>query len=152
MDSSRGCTQCCRDMRSHSCISRRTFLGTSAAAFLGLPGRLRQTARPDIVIRNGTIFDGLGKAGVDGDLAIAGGRITAIGRRLAERGVEEIDARGLAVAPGFIDIHSHADSSLSDDPRAESVIRQGVTTIVAGQDGSSRAPRSGGDSFAPLLA
>src|SRR5205085_1352622 len=48
-----------------------------------------------------------------------------------------------AVAPGFIDIHSHGDGSLWDDPRAESVVRQGVTTIVVGQDGSSRAPTGG---------
>ena len=53
----------------------------------------------------------------------------------------------MAVAPGFIDIHSHADGSLFSDPRSESVIRQGVTTIVVGQDGGSRFPsrRSGDD-------
>src|ERR1700719_179162 len=61
-------------------------------------------------------------------------------RFVATRGTAEIDARGLAVAPGFIDAHSHGDGSLNADPRAESLIRQGVTTIVVGQDGSSRAP------------
>ena len=62
-----------------------------------------------------------------------------MGPRIAERGTEEIDARGLAVAPGFVDLHSHGDGSINDDPRMESVVRQGITTIVAGQDGSSRA-------------
>ena len=73
------------------------------------------------------------------DVAISGALITAVGVRLASRGREEIDARGLAVAPGFVDIHSHGDSNLMEDPRAESVIRQGITTIVSGADGGSRA-------------
>ena len=84
------------------------------------------------------LFDGTGARGIERDLAISNGRIAAIGTRLAH-GAEEIDARGLAVAPGFIDMHSHGDGSLADDPRAESVIRQGITTIITGQDGGSRA-------------
>jgi N-acyl-D-amino-acid deacylase len=136
-------------------ISRRRFLGSTAASMLALsrvPAESRQTGQADLVIRNGRIYDGTGAAAIDGDVAIRGGRISAIGFRLSARGAEEIGARGLAVAPGFIDIHSHADGSLSDDPRAESVIRQGVTTIVAGQDGSSRAPRGADASFAAALA
>ena len=74
------------------------------------------------------------------DVAIGRGRVTAVGPMLRGRGAEEIDARGRAVAPGFVDIHSHGDGTLWDDPRAESLVRQGVTTIVVGQDGSSRAP------------
>jgi N-acyl-D-amino-acid deacylase len=73
---------------------------------------------------------------------IAGGKIVSLARRASDRGTIEIDARGMAVAPGFIDIHSHGDGTLWADPRAESLVRQGVTTIVVGQDGSSRAPRS----------
>lgn len=87
------------------------------------------------------MFDGTGAAGIEADVAIAGARIADVARRIADRGTEEIDARGLAVAPGFIDIHSHGDGSMDEDPRQESVVRQGVTTIVVGQDGSSRAPR-----------
>jgi N-acyl-D-amino-acid deacylase len=130
--------------------SRRSFLARAAAGgaiALGarpllavsraVDGKLR--AAYDLVIRGGTVFDGSGAAGFQADVAITGGRIAQISRRIADRGTEEIDARGLAVAPGFIDIHSHGDGSLEADPRAESLVRQGITTIVVGQDGSSRA-------------
>ena len=128
--------------------SRRTFLRTAGGALLGaaLPVPAAAWVRPraaraDLVIRGGTVFDGTGAAGRELDVAIAGGRIEAVGARLAA-GAEEIDARGLAVAPGFIDIHSHADGTLFADPAAESVIRQGVTTVVVGQDGGSPFPRA----------
>src|SRR5688572_3222350 len=126
-------------------MRRRDFLATAGAALaslgcgggrVSLPGR----SRWDLVVRNGTIIDGSGGAPFEGDVAIADGRIAAIGRALSGAGGDEIDARGLAVAPGFIDIHSHADGTLFDDPRAESVIRQGVTTVIVGQDGGSRGP------------
>src|SRR5215216_6638275 len=125
--------------------TRRDFIRTSGslAVIAGAPSIiLRSRAAADIVIRNGTVFDGLGGAGKELDVVIAAGRITSVARRTTERGAIEIDARGKAVAPGFIDIHSHGDGSLWEDPRGESLIRQGVTTIVVGQDGSSRAPRS----------
>ena len=115
------------------------------------PALLRLGADHAVVVRGGTVYDGLGGEGMVRDVAIANGRIVAIAPRVAERGTEEIDAKGMAVAPGFIDIHSHADGSLVDDPRAESVIRQGITTIVGGQDGSSRGV-DGPDSFAGYLA
>ena len=89
------------------------------------------------------MFDGLGTPGREADVVISAGRIVSVMRRATEQGTVEIDARGLAVAPGFIDIHSHGDGSLWQDPRAESLVRQGITTIVVGQDGSSRAPRVG---------
>ncbi len=125
--------------------TRREFLTRGSTALAGVacaPALRLVSARDhDLVIRGGTVFDGRGGEGIDGiDVAISGGRITAVGPSLAGRGAEEVDARGRAVAPGFIDIHSHGDGTLWDDPRAESLIRQGVTTIVVGQDGSSRAP------------
>ncbi len=114
---------------------------------LGAPAILRSTSRAgaDIVVRNGLVFDGLGTPGRPLDVVIAKGRIVSLARKATERGAVEIDARGLAVAPGFIDIHSHGDGNLWEDPRAESLIRQGITTIVVGQDGSSRAPRATGE-------
>ncbi len=110
---------------------------------LVLPWRRRYA----LVIRGGTVFDGLGSPGIEADVAIDNGRVVAIGKNLQDEGAVVIDARGMAVAPGFIDIHSHGDGSLWTDPRAESIVRQGVTTIVVGQDGSSRAPagRADGD-------
>lgn len=129
--------------------SRRDFLRSSTAAAAVLAGSpallLRSRADADIVIRNGTVFDGLGGPGREADVVIAAGRISKIAARATDRGAVEIDARGRAVSPGFIDIHSHGDGSLWDDPRAESLVRQGITTIVVGQDGSSRAPRGGSE-------
>ena len=125
--------------------TRRDFLrtATSAAAAIaaGPAIHLRSRAAADIVIRNGAVFDGTGAAGREMDVVITSGKIAAATRRASERGAVEIDARGRAVAPGFIDIHSHGDGSLWEDPRSESLVRQGITTIVVGQDGSSRAPR-----------
>jgi len=128
--------------------TRRDFLRTTgaAAAMIGAPAIiLRSRAGADIVVRNGLVFDGLGTPGRTLDVVIAKGRIVSLARKASERGAVEIDARGLAVAPGFIDIHSHGDGSLWEDPRAESLVRQGITTIVVGQDGSSRAPRATGE-------
>ena len=116
---------------------------------LGGAGTPFGSVRPnhDLIIRGGTVFDGSGAEGRVSDVAISGGRIAEIGSRLAASGKEEIDARGLAVAPGFVDIHSHGERNMVEDPRVESVVRQGVTTIVAGADGSSRPTGSPANSF-----
>jgi N-acyl-D-amino-acid deacylase len=134
-------------------ITRRGFLEAGSAALAAtLPWQSTQARRYDLVVRGGTVFDGTGAAGRTLDIGVRGGRIVALARRLSGSAADELDVTGLAVAPGFIDIHSHGDGNLTGDPRAESVIRQGVTTIVVGQDGSSRVPnRSGQTSFAPLF-
>ncbi len=106
----------------------------------------------DLVIRGGMVYDGTGAEGTVLDVALASGRISEIAPRIASRGREEIDARGLAVAPGFIDIHSHGDENMEEDPRIESMIRQGVTTMVVGADGSSAATGSARKSFASYFA
>jgi N-acyl-D-amino-acid deacylase len=144
--------------------SRRTFIVTGTAAVGGLLSADVLHALPfakapftprradhDLVVRGGTVVDGTGASARRADVAIDGGRITAIAPRLPDRGKEEIDATGLIVSPGFIDIHSHADGSLSEDPRAESVVRQGITTIVVGADGSSRATGAPDRTFSALF-
>src|SRR5215468_12091836 len=94
----------------------------------------------DILIRGGTLIDGSGAPGARGDLAIAGGRIAALGASLDGRADQVIDADGLAVTPGFIDIKTHSDFVLPINPRAESKVRQGVTTEIIGHCGFSVAP------------
>lgn len=133
-------------------MQRRAFVGATGSALLsvGLAPAIHLRAPYDLVIRHGTLFDGTGRPGVAGDLALRGGRIAAMGR-VSEKGSDEIDAKGLAVAPGFLDIHSHGGGSLDADPRAESLIRQGITTIVEGQDGSSSG-LGGERSFAAYFA
>jgi len=94
-----------------------------------------------VLIRHVLIYDGSGRAPFRGDIRVQGDRIIAIGPNLQPRTNETtIDAAGLAVAPGFIDMHSHAGSGIFKDPTADVVIRQGVTTILAGQDGESEFP------------
>jgi N-acyl-D-amino-acid deacylase len=93
----------------------------------------------DVVIRHGTIYDGSGKAPYVADVAIKGERIAAVGNWENVRGKTEIDASGLAVAPGFINMLSWATESLIEDGRSESDIRQGVTLEVFGE-GESMGP------------
>ncbi len=93
----------------------------------------------DILIRGGTLYDGAGNPGAAGNVAIARGRIAAIGH-LNGAAQRIIDAPGLAVAPGFIDIKTHSDFTLPINPKAESKVRQGVTTEIVGHCGFSVAP------------
>ncbi|MET0633252.1 MAG: D-aminoacylase [Xanthobacteraceae bacterium] len=93
-----------------------------------------------ILIRGGLLLDGSGAAGTRGDVAIRDGRIAAIGTQLAGDAAKVIDAEGLAVAPGFIDIKTHSDFTLPINPKAESKVRQGVTTEIVGHCGFSVAP------------
>lgn len=93
----------------------------------------------DLILRNGTVYDGSGAAPAAGDVAIVGDSIVAVGDLGRATATEEIDVEGLAVAPGFINMLSWATTSLLHDPRSQSDIRQGVTLEVFGE-GSSMGP------------
>ena len=97
----------------------------------------------DTVLRRATIHDGTGAPAIIGDLAIDAGRIVSVGVPVEEdRAHESIDVRGLAVAPGFIDLHTHSDVSLLSEPGCISAIEQGITTQAVGLCGFSAGPLS----------
>jgi N-acyl-D-amino-acid deacylase len=101
-----------------------------------------QTPTYDVLIRGGRILDGTGNPWFSADVAIANGRIAAIGRLDGATARRVVDARGLYVVPGFIDLHSHADEGLGS-PRTQvnpNMLMQGVTTVVVNQDGRSPWP------------
>src|SRR5688572_1789052 len=100
-------------------MTRMCRMGLAAAAFASLVA-VAHTQQPqyDIVITGGRVIDGTGAPGRTADVAIAGGKIAAIGSIPRTAAREAIDATGLVVAPGFIDVHTHADD-VADTPRAE---------------------------------
>ncbi len=89
----------------------------------------------DVVIRHGRVIDGTGNPAFHADVAVKGGRIVRLGK-VDGKGATEIDATGLVVAPGFIDVHTHADE-LPEQPLAENFLRMGVTSVVVGNCGGS---------------
>jgi N-acyl-D-amino-acid deacylase len=91
----------------------------------------------DILIKNGKIIDGTGNNWYYGNLAIKNGKITAIGKNIKGTATKTIDATGLIVAPGFIDVHTHSEN-IVDKPTADNFIYDGVTTLVTGNCGSSK--------------
>ena len=103
----------------------------------------------DLILRNGTIVDGSGAATYIGDLAIAGDRITGVGT-VAASAKTEIDVSRLAIAPGFVDVHSHDDAAVVRDPAVDFKIMQGVTTDVIGNCGAGVAPTT--DAFRQFYA
>jgi N-acyl-D-amino-acid deacylase len=96
----------------------------------------QQRARYDIVISGGTVVDGTGSPGRRADVALKDGKVVAIGRIAAAAGASSIDAAGLVVAPGFIDVHTHADH-LAERPLAANFVHMGVTSVIAGNCGGS---------------
>ncbi len=100
----------------------------------------------DLLISNGRVVDGTGAAWYRADVAVSADTIVRIAPRLAGTAARTIDAHGAVVAPGFIDIHTHARRGIFDVPTAANYVRQGVTTVIEGPDGSSPVP------LAPFLA
>jgi N-acyl-D-amino-acid deacylase len=110
-----------------------------AVAAVAVPARA-QGPRP-VLIRGATVLDGTGAAGRVADVRVAGGRIVAVAPRVAAvAGDSVVEGRGLVLAPGFVDTHSHHDWGLDRARDARAVLSQGVTTIVVGQDGGSHLP------------
>ncbi len=116
----------------HVRICFSALVGAFASPHLGFAD-----APYDVVIRHGKVVDGTANPWKYADVAVRGDRIVAIGPALTGSATKEIDAAGLVVAPGFIDMHSHSDFTVLEDGTAQSKVRQGVTTDVVGEGGSA---------------
>ena len=99
----------------------------------------------DVVITGGSVLNGEGTPAVRTDVGIRGGRIAILGDLSTASAARRIDASGLTVAPGFIDMHNHSDYTILVEPRAESMIRQGVTTMVLGESRSAGPIKAGAE-------
>ena len=120
------------------------FPRTAAIVAVAALGACAPQQSYDLIIENGSVIDGSGSPGREADVAIAGGKIAAVGDLADAAAERRIDATGLVVSPGFIDMHNHSDDTLLDEPNCESMIRQGVTTMVLGE-GGSQGPRHPGN-------
>lgn len=130
-------------------ITRRQFLNNTlkGAVMIGAGGSYlllkgcSGTKEYDLVISGGTVLDGLGNPGRELDIAVRGGKIIRIAKNInTQKARQVIKVPGLAVSPGFIDVHTHTDTELIANPKAESHIRQGITTEISGNCGSSPFP------------
>lgn len=124
-------------------MNRRNFLkatafGAAAFGISTLPGCGVKTKESfDTIIKNGVIYAGDGKEPIKGDIAIRGGKIAALGKDLGTNAGTVVDAQGLTVSPGFIDIHTHTDTNLFYAPKGDSRIFQGITTDLGGNCGGA---------------
>src|SRR5688572_29437861 len=125
-------------MRHKSAVLLWLFLASACA---------RQVAQQpyDVLITGGSVLNGDGTPAVRADVGIRGGRIATIGDLRTAAATRRIEASGLTVAPGFIDIHNHSDYTVLVEPRAESMIRQGVTTMVLGESRSAGPIKPGAE-------
>jgi N-acyl-D-amino-acid deacylase len=109
-----------------------SFLVCAIAAYVAAQ-QPNDSSSYDLIIQGGMLVDGSGNKLWQADVAVQGDRIGAIGDLNGAARKRTINARGLVVSPGFIDMHNHSDDSLLDEPKCESMIRQGVTTMVLGE-------------------
>ncbi len=122
---------------------RMIWLCLLALLFSGLQPAAGNGQAASVLIAGGTIIDGTGARRRLGDVRIAGDRIKEVGKLKPLPGERVIDAKGLIVAPGFIDVHNHSERGLASDPSAKSQILQGITTLAVGPDGGSPFPIAG---------
>src|SRR5947199_401666 len=128
-------------------MRKLTIIGVATLLILALAALPTAQTQPyDLLLRNGRIVDGSGSPWYRGDIAIRGDTIVRIAPSITEPAARVIDLGGQVLAPGFIDIHTHARRGIFDVPTADNYIRQGVTTVMEGPDGSSPVP------LAPFLA
>src|SRR3982751_5670168 len=92
----------------------------------------------DVIIKNGKVIDGTGNSWFYGDIAIRDGKISGVGKFADSQGKKIIDAHGLMVAPGFIDVHTHIEGDEAKTPTADNFIYDGVTTVITGNCGGSK--------------
>ncbi len=127
---------------------KRIFIGVVAllvlafSLFYAAQPQQAQTKDFDLLIKNGRIVDGTGNPWFTADIAIKNGHIADIGHFAAERAARMIDANNNIVAPGFIDVHTHIEGSITRLPSAENFLQMGVTSVVTGNCGSSELPLS----------
>lgn len=125
-------------------VGRRAFLALAGAG-LASCALTRRVARFDCVLSGATVLDGLGSAPRVADVGLVGDAIAHVGSIDPERAVARVDLRGMCLAPGFIDIHTHSDEDIFRYPDDESRVFQGVTTEVTGNCGGSAAPVAPGE-------
>src|SRR5262245_2130078 len=127
-------------MRYSSRMRTRFLVTAIAIAVLAAPASRAQTPAFDLVLKNARIVDGTGSPWYRADVGIRGDTIARIAPRIDAPATRVVDVGGKVVAPGFIDIHTHARRGIFDVPTADNYVRQGVTTLIEGPDGSSPLP------------
>src|SRR5215203_3296370 len=117
-------------------MTRRILIAVLLTVAVG-SGGLAQGSRFDLLIRNGHVIDGNGNPWIRADVGITGDRIQAVGNLTTATAAKTIDAAGLVVTPGFIDVHSHAGPGLATDAlkHGQPVLAQGITTVLVNPDG-----------------
>ena len=115
----------------------KTFVAALTAVVCLLGGaEISWSQAVDLLVKNARIVDGTGALAYQGDIAVRGDTIQRIAPRIEGPATRVVDARGKVIAPGFIDIHVHARDNIFKVPTADNYVRQGVTTLIEGPDGS----------------